>query len=308
MEELRKQRNEFEDLLARRLREQEGAITKAANEAIEAKEKSIESVVNAAASAQKAEYEEALKTNTELLKAELGAKYEAEFGTKLAEEKAALVSELQKKVASIEQMSQRLVNAEQNLKISRNFESDSQRAHRVSAAALALAEKMASSEGALEEYAALKAAATESGVIASALEQVPPSVKNGIPTLPELQASFNDVYQIGREAAYVPAGRSGIGAQIAGKIFATVTTSPSTDVAPPADDEAKIADYTLARAKQLILVGDLESAVVELEKLKGQTAFTMKDWKTSAMDRIAVEKALKVIKMECALLNKNMGG
>lgn len=55
-------------------------------------------------------------------------------------------------------------------------------------------------------------------------------------------------------------------------------------------------------------LGELEESVSELDKLKGQAAFTVRDWKSAAMDRIAVEKALKVIKMECALLNKNMSG
>jgi len=106
----------------------------------------------------------------------------------------------------------------------------------------------------------------------------------------------------------VPVGRSGIGAQIAGKAFALLSGAPSPDTAPPADDEGKMADYILARAKRYVQVGDLEKAVSELDQLKGQTAFTINEWKSSAKDRIAVKKALKVIKMECALLNKNMGG
>jgi len=206
MGQMQKQRFEYEDLLARRLREQEGTITRAANEAIDAKEKSIEAVVNATASAQQAEYEAALNSNTTRLQAELSAQYEANFGTKLAEEKAAMVSNLEKKVAAIEELSNRLQQAEQNLEISRNFESGSQRAHRVSAAALALAEKMESSKGALEEFVALKAAAVENGVIASTLEQIPSSVNAGIPTLPELQAGFDSMYQTGREVRHYCSG------------------------------------------------------------------------------------------------------
>ncbi len=68
------------------------------------------------------------------------------------------------------------------------------------------------------------------------------------------------------------------------------------------------ADYALNRAKRHVKLGELEESVSELDKLKGQAAFTVRDWKSAAMDRIAVEKALKVIKMECALLNKNMSG
>lgn len=111
------------------------------------------------------------------------------------------------------------------------------------------------------------------------------------------------------QAAYVPAGRNGIGAQLAGKGFASITSPPSPDTSPPeGDDGAKMSDYILSRAKQHVKLGELEQSISELDKLKGQTAFTINDWKSAAMDRIAVDKALKVIKMECALLNKNMSG
>ncbi len=307
---MQKQRLEFEDLLARRLREQEANITKAANDALEAKDKSIQSVVNAAASAQEQEYNAALKSSEARMEREINAKYESEFGSKLAEAKNEYLNDLKGKIASIDLLSKRLKEAQDNLQISRNFESGSQRAHRVSAAALALSEKMESSKGAAEEYAALKSAAVENGVIASALETIPTSVKKGIPTLPELQGSFDGVYNISRQAAYVPKGRSGVEGQLAGKLFAKLTVPPASDASPPADesDSGKMADYILARAKQHIEIGELEAAVSDLDQLSGQVAFTVKDWKSAAMDRIAVEKALKVIKMECALMNKNMGG
>ena len=202
MEKMQTQRLEFQDLLARRLREQEYAITKSANEALDAKEKSIEAVVNAAASAQQAEYEAALKNAVDNIQTELKAKYESEYGAKLAEEKAALIADLEKKVASLEELSKRLQQAEQNLQISRNFESGSQRAHRVSAAALALAEKMETSKPAFEEFVALKAAAAESSVIASALDRIHSTVRSGIPTVSELQASFDKYYQVGREVGH----------------------------------------------------------------------------------------------------------
>ena len=32
----------------------------------------------------------------------------------------------------------------------------------------------------------------------------------------------------------------------------------------------------------------------------------MSDWKTKAMDCVSAERALKVIKLECALLNKDL--
>ena len=94
-------------------------------------------------------------------------------------------------------------------------------------------------------------------------------------------------------------------------VFAAMTVPPSPDSLPPSDvtlSESKVADYILAQAKRHVQLGELQEAIDELDKLKGQSAFVLRDWKQTAKDRIAVEKALKVIKMECALMNKNMGG
>ena len=312
LESMQKQRLEYEDLLARRLREQEYQLTKQANDAIDAKEKIIESVINEATSAQQAEHDAELKCTEERLVRELSAKYESEFGGKLVAAKQEFAKELEAKYNAIEALTERLEKTKQNLEISRNFESGSQRAHRVSAAALALAEKMETSKGALEEYVALKAAAVENGVISTAMDKIPNSVKSGIPTLPELQSSFEETHKIGRQAAYVPSGQTGLEGQLAGMLFAKLIVQPSADSLPPPDSdggsEAKMSDFILAKAKQHVQLGELQEAVNELDNLKGQVSFTMNDWKISAMDRIAVDQALKVIKLECALMNKNMAG
>ena len=102
--------------------------------------------------------------------------------------------------------------------------------------------------------------------------------------------------------------------QFAGMLFANLTVQPSPDALPPPEsdsgeiEEGKMSDLILSRAKQYVQLGELEQAVSELDKLKGQVSFTMNDWKVAATDRIAVDQALKVIKLECALMNKNMAG
>jgi hypothetical protein len=55
-----------------------------------------------------------------------------------------------------------------------------------------------------------------------------------------------------------------------------------------------------------VQLGELERAIEQLEKLDGQPAFTAKDWTLDAKDRLAAEKAAKVIKMECAIVNESM--
>ena len=48
-----------------------------------------------------------------------------------------------------------------------------------------------------------QAAASENGVIASALEKIPASIKAGIPTQPELQANFGNVYSVARQVSFL---------------------------------------------------------------------------------------------------------
>eukprot|EP00566_Odontella_aurita_P008520 CAMPEP_0113599574 /NCGR_PEP_ID=MMETSP0015_2-20120614/42223_1 /TAXON_ID=2838 /ORGANISM="Odontella" /LENGTH=670 /DNA_ID=CAMNT_0000507727 /DNA_START=24 /DNA_END=2036 /DNA_ORIENTATION=+ /assembly_acc=CAM_ASM_000160 len=314
LEVLQKQRLEFEDLLARRLREQEDGLTRQANAALQAKEDAIQSVVSAATEAQQVEHGAELQSASERIDRELRAKYEAEVGKGLADAKAAFARETEEKLSVVERLSEKLRALEGALEVSRSFESGSQKAHRLSAAALALAGKMEAGKGAAEELAALKMAAGDEGVIGSAVSKLPSSVKGGVPTLSELQSTFEVVYSASRQAALVPKGRSGLGAQIMGMTFATLTIPPAPDApstattGASAEDAGSSGDYILSRARRHVQLGELARAVEELDKLDGQSAFAVKDWKSAASDRIAVERALSVMKMECAVLNQSMSG
>lgn len=85
----------------------------------------------------------------------------------------------------------------------------------------------------------------------------------------------------------------------------TLKYAPSPD--DPAPEESKDEpEYVLARAQRYVKLGELDRAVEQLSKLQGQAAFTVKDWKKSAEERIAADKALQVIKMEVALMNESL--
>jgi hypothetical protein len=149
-----------------------------------------------------------------------------------------------------------------------------------------------------------KAAAEENRVIASAVSALPASVTTGVPTVSELQTKFETVHKKSRQAALVPTGRVGLEGQFLGSLFATIKSAPNPE--EPAPEDAKDnAEYVLARARRHVQLGELEQAVEELNKLpsNGQAAFTVKDWKKDALERVAVNKALRTIKVECALLN-----
>ena len=88
-----------------------------------------------------------------------------------------------------------------------------------------------------------------------------------------------------------------------GSVFSFLRIPPGPqDAAPEVDKDSS--EYVLARMKRHVQLGELEEAVRESKKLEGQVAYTAKDWETKARDRVAVEKALKVIRIECALANE----
>lgn len=103
----------------------------------------------------------------------------------------------------------------------------------------------------------------------------------------------------------VPAGRVGLDGQLMGILFSSMKYAPDPDDAAP-EDTKDSAEYLLARARRHVQLGELERAIEQLEKLEGQPAFTVQDWTKDAKDRVAAEKAAKVIKMECAVLNESL--
>lgn len=156
MEILQKQRLEYEALLAARLREQEDALSRQANAALQAKEDSIQSVVQANAEAMEAEHKADLDSTEARLNAELDAKYETAYADKLAEEKSKFVQELEEKTNTLESLSNKLKDLETALTGFKSFEVGSVQALKLSAAALAFSEKLETDKPAGQELQLLK--------------------------------------------------------------------------------------------------------------------------------------------------------
>lgn len=149
---------------------------------------------------------------------------------------------------------------------------------------------------------------SSSGAIASAVASIPAaSVEKGVPTVSELQSKFESIHNRVRQAALVPEGRVGLEGQLMGMALSGVKSAPDPDDRPAVVNNND-PDYCVARARKHVQSGDLESAVGELNKLKDrrQVSFTVHDWKQNATDRVAINKALRVIKTECAALNQTM--
>ncbi|KAL3807430.1 hypothetical protein ACHAXA_003959 [Cyclostephanos tholiformis] len=306
LEILQNQRLEFEDMLARRMREQEDVITRHANAALAAKEEGIQGLMKAANDAREKEIEDVLAKETKVVAEKLELDFQQRLQDELASMKQAHAVELDGYNSKMTILHDKIEALEGRLEVSRAYESGSKRAHRVSAAALALANKLEAGEAAAVELAALEGAAGDDGVIASAVGMIPRSANRGVPTLVDLQATFDENYRIGREAAMVPEGRAGLSGQLLGMLFAKLSVPPSSDAVPKSEEEGNVADGILSLARMYVHLGDLEKAVEQLNRLKGQTAYVMSDWKTKASDRVSTERALKIIKLECALLNKDM--
>ena len=303
---LQKQRLEFEGMLAQKLREQEDVITRQANAALQAKEDSIANLLRATSEAREKEAQDVLTQETKRITDELELEYTTKLQNELAKMKKAYVADLEKHSSVMGQLQGKLELLSSRLEVSQSYESGSKHAHRVSAAALALASKLEVGEGAAVEIAALKGAAGGEGVIASAVGMIPVTAEVGVPTVAELQVAFDKSYNVGRQAAMVPEGRAGLEGQLMGMLFAKLSVPPSPDAVPTSEEEGNVTDGVLSLARKYVQVGDLEKAVEQLNKLKGQAAYVMNDWKSQAADRVSTERALKVIKLECALLNKEL--
>lgn len=237
----------------------------------------------------------------------MSAKYEELFGNSLSKMKGEFAAKMSQRTQQMEQLSKKLTDLESSLKTSKDFQVGSLQAHRITAAAIALIERLESGEPSGAALNALKAVASDNAVVSAAVQALPESVSNsGLSTVQELQAGFEEkVYPQCRRAANVPKGQDGLEGQLLGSIFSTLRSPPDPDEAAP-EMEKDTPQYVLSRARRHVKLGELDKAVIELKKLKGQAAYTAKDWEVRAKDRVAVEKALKVIRMECALANENL--
>lgn len=285
-------------MMAQKLRakDQEHASTLLA--AVQEKEAAIQSVVDAALTAQKQELEADKVAFQEVKSAEIVKQMEEEFGKEVEEYKAKMANELETKTAALSQLTEKIKVLESALEMSQASKQGSLKAHRLSAAALALSEKLETNEPAADELAALQTAAGNEGVIATACATIPKSVATGVPTVAMLQARFEKVAARCRQALLVPEGQSGLEGQLAGMLLASVRSPPNPED-KTGDDEVK-----LVQARELVATGQLEDAINLLESIPGQSSLLLQDWKKEALDRVAVEKSLKVIKLESALLNQ----
>lgn len=304
---MKKQRLEAESTMEIKLREKEYELVSQTQRALQEKEEQLQAIVDNSLKIQEQQFNEEKKNFEKSTEEAISAKYEELFGKSMAEAKQNFAQKMEQKVQQVQALSKKLSELEFALQNSKSYQTGSVQAHRMSAAALSLIDKLESSKPAGAAVAALRTVAEDNAVIISALDALPASASSsGIATLQELQTRFEEqVHKKCRQAALVPAGQQGLEGQLLGMLFSTLKFPPGPEDAAP-ESEKDVAEYVLARARRHIQLGELEQAVGQMDKLSGQVAFVAKDWTDKARERVAVEKALKVIRLECALANEAM--
>lgn len=305
---IKKLRLEAEHLMEERLAQQKKQLTKESDDLLQAQQASADAFTESSLKIQEQAYAEEREAHEKKVEEAMSAKYEELFGGAVAEVKKEYATRMDQKVKQMDALSKKLADLEFALKSSQSFQAGSVQAHRLTAAAIALSEKLESGEPAWAAIDALSAVASDNIVVSSAVDTIPSSAAaKGVPTLQALQATFEEeVYPQVRRAINVPGGAAGLEGQLLGMAFAALKYGPKPDDAAPESDK-DAADFVLSRARRHVQLGEMEEAARELDKLTGQAALTVSDWETAAKDRIAVEKALKVIRMECALANETLG-
>jgi hypothetical protein len=304
---IKKLRREAEDLMDEKLAKQKKELQAQAEEALKEQQASSDAFVESSLKIQEQHHEEEKAAYEKKVEEAMSAKYEELFGKSMAETKQAIAVKMDQKVKQMEALSKKLSDLEFALQSTKDFQAGSVQAHRITAAAIALTEKLESGEPASAAVNALKAVATDNVVVSSAVETIPESVSTtGLSTLQELQTTFEEeVYPRCRRASNVPQGQSGLEGQILGAVFSTLKYPPAPDDPAP-ESEKDASEYVLARARRHVQLGELEDAATEISKLHGQVAFVAKDWEARVKDRVAVDKAMKVIRMELALANESL--
>jgi adenine specific DNA methylase Mod len=156
LEVLQQQRLEFEGILQRRLLEQEHEMISQTNAKLQEKDSAVKDMIDKAIEKLGEEHENEKKALMDRADQEIKSHYEQMFSQKLEELKTGTMDEMERKVQAIEALGAKLKDLEDALASTKDFHEGSQQAHRLSAAALALAEKMESNKGAGAELNALK--------------------------------------------------------------------------------------------------------------------------------------------------------
>ncbi|WP_162913159.1 uroporphyrinogen-III synthase [Rhodospirillaceae bacterium SYSU D60014] len=173
-------------------------------------------------------------------------------------------------------------------------------AHRAETAALMLAAgqlraALAGDQPFAEDLAALRELAGDRPGFAETIEPLAAYAETGIPTLPDLQATFHETARAVTQASQSEGLAESLGTdpdsqgwvdRTIARLSSLVTVRPVGDAVEGEGPAARV-----ARAEARLEAGDLEAAVAELSNLTGAPAEAAADWLTQARARLAADAA-----------------
>jgi hypothetical protein len=172
----------------------------------------------------------------------------------------------------------------------------SARVHEESAAILALEAAMSSSKPIVREVDAVRKVCDPGSMVATLLDSLPQNVcKAGAPTMSELRARFSVAKEEARKAALAPQNAPKMIGQMIGSTLAALLWEVEGNVSGESEEAV------LARASFYLDNGSLKPAYEQLSVLKGYPKTLMKDWETSAHQRLVVDQTLTSLKAAVAL-------
>ncbi|HSA80585.1 MAG TPA: mitofilin family membrane protein [Geminicoccaceae bacterium] len=186
--------------------------------------------------------------------------------------------------AEVEGLSTRLGDTENRVAAARD------RSEQAAALALLTSQidhALAQSRGYEEPLRSLKALGDQDEAVRREVAELTPSAASGVPSLAQLQESFDPVAREVVQRARAPEGDSLID-QAASNLLRLVTVRPVG-----ADVEGEEPAARVARAEAHLDAGDLAAAIAELETLEGPAAEPAADWLAQAKGRIATNAALE---------------
>jgi len=168
--------------------------------------------------------------------------------------------------------------------------------HAASAAVLGLELSLVSSIAIKKHVSSLKSICRGDELVDAVLTSLPDSVlASGALSLSELQVRFNVMRDEVRKDALAPEAAPTIIGQFIGAVLATISIAPSGYVRGPGTEEA------LARAFYQLERGRLVETLRELDAVQGYGQVLMRDWRKLALDRVAVDQSVKVLKANALL-------
>ena len=185
----------------------------------------------------------------------------------------------------------------------RNLQLQSKDLHAQSAALLVLDNQLQTSKPLGTVISSMKSLCKSNPLIGASLDSLShDSIKNGIPTTPELKNRFKVVRKEVRKASLIPEFAPNFLGHAIGSALAKISWTPTVDA--KLDTNNPDIEDRLASIGYHLDMNELDQALNECKAIEGYPRLLMQDWESSLKQRYAAEQVLSVLKSELALKHK----